>query len=201
MQGIKQLYRIGYGPSSSHTIAPYRIVSLYKENILNCNKYEIELGGSLALTAKGHGTIDIIKKALNCNDVSIKCNLDIKENVLNITGYINNEKQQTWHSISTGGGAIKIKEYATDDELETYKENNFSEIKKYLKEHNCSLLEYVYSHEPNLKSYLLECLNVMFETVNKGFTVPGVQKKLSICLEKGKGLRLTLVGNEAYIRA
>lgn len=32
------------------------------------------------------------------------------------------------------------------------------------------------------------------ETVNKGFTVPGVQKKLSICLEKGKGLRLTLVG-------
>ena len=174
MQAIKQLYKIGYGPSSSHTIAPYRIVNLYKENFPNCDRYEILLGGSLALTAKGHGTVNIIKNELECDSIDFSYDLETKENVLDITGYIHDEKQITWHGLSLGGGVISIKEFDTGDEKEVYEENCFEDIKKYLKDHNCDLLEYVYSHEPDLKQHLLKCLQVMFDSVERGLNTEGL---------------------------
>lgn len=177
MQAIKHLYKIGYGPSSSHTIAPYRMAILYKENVLNCNKYHVTLGGSLALTAKGHGTIDILHKAFETNNVDFSLNYNTKENEIIITGFIDNMEQVTWHGLSLGGGAISIKEFETDDTLEVYKENNFSEIKKYLKDNNCTLLDYVYSHEPDLKDHLKKCLQVMFDVVKKGLNEEGLLNK------------------------
>ena len=177
MQAIKQLYKIGFGPSSSHTIAPFRMANFYIENIKNCNKYEIELGGSLALTAKGHGTIDILNKALNTEKCSITLNYDTNENQINITGYINDIKQDTWHGISLGGGAISIKEYDCGDEKEKYKENNFTQIKEYINSNNIDLLTYAYSHEPDLKEYLLKCLDVMFKVVNRGLNTEGLLNK------------------------
>ena len=177
MQAIKQLYRIGYGPSSSHTIAPYRIVSYYKEKYPNCNKYRITLGGSLALTAKGHGTLDIIKRVLCTDDIDFICNVDIKGNVLNITGFDDAKEYETWHALSLGGGSISIKEFDCGDEKEIYKENNFSEIKEYLKKNNISLLEYIYSHEPDLKEHLKVCLDTMFKVVDKGLNEEGLLNK------------------------
>lgn len=174
MQAIKQLYRVGYGPSSSHTIAPYRIARLYKEKIGDCERYEILLGGSLAMTAKGHGTIQILKRALENENVSVLSDIEIKENVLNITGYKDGVVQDTWHGLSLGGGAIRIEEYALNDSEEIYSENNFNEIKQYLKEDSCSLLDYVYSHETDLKKHLEKCLNIMFEAVNRGLNEEGL---------------------------
>lgn len=174
MQAIKQLYRVGYGPSSSHTIAPYRIAKLYVENNPICTHYDVILGGSLALTANGHGTIDILKKALNSQDVSIKCDINIHENLVSITGYNSKIPMQTWNGISLGGGAISIKEFKTDDNDDVYAENNFSQIKEYLSKHNCTLLEYVYSHENDLKDYLKKCLEVMFDAVNRGISCEGL---------------------------
>ena len=177
MQAIKHLYKIGNGPSSSHTIAPYRIASLYKENFGNCNKYEIELGGSLALTAKGHGTLSIIENVLETNNISYKYNFDTAENNINIMGYIDDIPQTLWHGLSLGGGSIEIKEFHTDDNDEIYNENNFESIKQYLIDNNCSLLEYVYIHEPNLKKHLLLCLNTMFDVVNNGLNKEGLLNK------------------------
>ena len=174
MQAIKQLYKIGYGPSSSHTIAPYRIVSLYKENVKGCTSYKITLGGSLALTAKGHGTISIIENVLDCRDITFICDIDIKENVLDITGYINDIEQVTWHGLSLGGGAISIKEFDCGDEIEVYKENSFNEIKQYINDKDITLLDYVYDHEPDLKDHLKKCLQVMFDTVNNGLNKEGL---------------------------
>ena len=76
MQAIKQLYKIGFGPSSSHTIAPYRIAQFYKNSFPNCDNYKIRLGGSLALTAKGHGTINILKNALETENIDITTDYD-----------------------------------------------------------------------------------------------------------------------------
>lgn len=177
MQAIEQLYKIGYGPSSSHTIAPFRIVSLYKEHFDDCDSFDVTLGGSLSLTAKGHGTIDIITKTLNCKNIRIDCDLNNKENILNITGYKNNNPYQTWHGVSLGGGSISIKEYDCGDQKQIYKENNFKEIKQYLNKNNMSLLEYVYSHEPKLKQHLLKCLKTMFDVVDKGLNSEGLLNK------------------------
>ena len=60
MKSLKELYRIGPGPSSSHTLGPQRAASLFKERYPNAHHYEVELFGSLALTGKGHLTDYII---------------------------------------------------------------------------------------------------------------------------------------------
>ncbi|MBR4462436.1 MAG: L-serine ammonia-lyase, iron-sulfur-dependent, subunit alpha [Erysipelotrichaceae bacterium] len=174
MKAIKHLYRIGYGPSSSHTIGPYRIAQYYRKEYPDCDRYEVFLGGSLALTAKGHGTLDIIKRALECDDVSFTFHNDSLENNMDITGYQGMEKKTTWHGLSLGGGSIRIAEYDVDDDKEVYEENSFEEIKKYLNDHSIDLLTYIYNHEPDLKDHLKECLNVMDQTVENGLQKEGL---------------------------
>ena len=59
MDSIKQIYRIGHGPSSSHTIGPMRAANLFLtqvKGLANVAKFEVTLYGSLALTGKGHMT-------------------------------------------------------------------------------------------------------------------------------------------------
>ena len=177
MQGISQLYRIGYGPSSSHTIAPYRIGEFYYENHPNCTSYKIELCGSLALTANGHGTIEILKRVLKTESIDFTFNIEKNSNEVNITGYINDKECETYHGLSLGGGAISIKEIETEDEKEIYNENCFDEIKLYLKNNNIDLLTYVYSHEPQLKEYLKKCIETMFITVENGLNSEGLLNK------------------------
>ena len=58
MQAIKDIYRIGYGPSSSHTIAPKRAMDFFVSQYGLLDDYIVDLYGSLALTGKGHHTDD-----------------------------------------------------------------------------------------------------------------------------------------------
>ncbi|MCR4634065.1 MAG: L-serine ammonia-lyase, iron-sulfur-dependent, subunit alpha [Erysipelotrichaceae bacterium] len=177
MQAIKQLYRVGYGPSSSHTIAPFRIAGLYKEQFPGCDSYKVLLGGSLALTAMGHGTINIIKKALATDQVEFTFDHEDSENDMFIQGFRDEEAQTTWHGLSLGGGAIRIQEYDAGDDDEVYEENSFDAIKKVLEENGISLIEYIYGHESDLKEYLKGCLKVMFETVERGLVSEGLINK------------------------
>ena len=174
MQAIKQLYKIGYGPSSSHTIAPYRLAQFYKKQYPDCSHYEVLLGGSLALTANGHGTLDIIRHALDCEDVTYSFDRSTSENNMDITGYRNGVPCKTWHGLSLGGGSISVREIDVKDDEEIYADNSFEEIKQYLNIHKIDLLDYIYEHEPDLKEYLSECLEVMFATVEKGLQREGM---------------------------
>jgi len=174
MKSIKQLYKIGYGPSSSHTIAPYRMACAYRENHPDCDRYEVSLGGSLALTAKGHGTIDIIRKALECEEVSFSLEHDITENVMDLTGYQGDKRFETWHGLSLGGGDVSVREYDIGDDREVYPENCFSKIRAIVQERGIDLTDYAYEKEPDLKEYLKECLEVMFQTVKRGLETEGL---------------------------
>ena len=66
MQSLKELYKIGKGPSSSHTIGPERIANYIKSKYGD-KTYKIELFGSLALTGEGHGTDRVLKEVLGEN--------------------------------------------------------------------------------------------------------------------------------------
>lgn len=176
MQSIKQLYRIGYGPSSSHTIAPHRFVNYFLDVNGQFDRYEVYLAGSLALTAKGHGTTDIICKTLNCNDVKFIFDVTNSENQMNITGF-RLKDTITWHAYSLGGGAIKIDEYDCHDQDEVYYENSFDQIKDYLKKNELSLLDYIYLHEPDLKQYLSNVINQMFISIDNGLKADGLLNK------------------------
>ena len=64
MESLRELYKIGYGPSSSHTMGPERAARLFKEKHPEADLFKVTLFGSLALTGVGHRTDYIVKKTL-----------------------------------------------------------------------------------------------------------------------------------------
>ena len=65
METLKKIYRIGHGPSSSHTMGPHRAAEQFKQRTPNANAYRVTLYGSLAATGRGHFTdkaiIDVLQ--------------------------------------------------------------------------------------------------------------------------------------------
>ena len=71
MQSIRELYRIGNGPSSSHTMGPKKAAEMYQEKHPQAPGYRVTLFGSLAATGKGHMTDEAIIQALSPKPVDI----------------------------------------------------------------------------------------------------------------------------------
>ena len=71
MQSLRELYKIGYGPSSSHTIAPGRAAKMFSKKHPDIKKFRITLYGSLAATGVGHGTDKVIETVINPREVEI----------------------------------------------------------------------------------------------------------------------------------
>ncbi len=60
---LEEIFAIGIGPSSSHTVGPMKAARRFVNNLLNSTKFDevtsvkVDLYGSLALTGVGHGTL------------------------------------------------------------------------------------------------------------------------------------------------
>ncbi len=143
MQSLKELYKIGNGPSSSHTMGPKRAVEIFKNKHLEATKFKIILYGSLALTGKGHLTDYIITKTLEGYETEIefdtnsKC--EVHPNTFDIYAFKNNEEIGYWRVYSVGGGTFKIEGKKEIEVKDVYVEENFEEIKQYCKEHKLDL--------------------------------------------------------------
>ena len=185
MQSLRELYKIGNGPSSSHTMGPKRAVEIFKNKYKDATKFKVILYGSLALTGKGHLTDYIIKKTLEDYECEIifdeekKC--DVHPNTFDIFAYKGEKLISNWRVYSIGGGTFKIdgKEIVIAPEL--YKEKNWYEIQKYCKDNNIDLYEYVCQVEgEDIKEFLTEIWNTMQFTIKEGLrkegTIPGKLK-------------------------
>lgn len=188
MLSIKSVYRIGNGPSSSHTIGPVRICE-YVNKEFGKGDYKVELLGSLALTGKGHLTDLAIKKVLGEN-TEIIFNKTFKgishPNTMRI--YRKNSKKPLVEGESLGGGNIRINGKDIDDLKDIYKENNFDEIKAFCIENKLSLHEYVLKHEPDIDDYLFCVWKVMEDAVKRGITSEGLLNKELNFYRKAKAL-------------
>ena len=65
MKSIRSIYKIGKGPSSSHTMGPERAAKLFKERYPKADRFEVILYGSLSKTGVGHGTDRVIREVLS----------------------------------------------------------------------------------------------------------------------------------------
>ena len=72
LQSIRQMYKIGRGPSSSHTMGPEKICRIFKKKNPDVDKFKVILYGSLALTGRGHGTDRIVKETLSPIDTTVE---------------------------------------------------------------------------------------------------------------------------------
>lgn len=176
MQAIKELYKTGRGPSSSHTLAPERACRLFTSVYGAYPFYEAELFGSLSLTGKGHYTDNIIRESLP-GETEVIFSLDWDEDFPNgfyLRAYDeNHELRQKWTVFSIGGGSLQIKEYPLNWNDEVYFEKSYKEIRALLEKENITLPEYVYRHEPDLKEYLSGIIDAMIACVDRGISTEG----------------------------
>lgn len=176
MQSLRELYKIGIGPSSSHTIGPEKIAEFVKAKYPNATKYKVVLYGSLALTGKGHGTDAVIKKVLG-QQTEIEFNTIQKElphpNTLDVIVF-NQEQSKTIRAVSIGGGSIKIEGEKFVEPESVYTLKSFTDVKAYVQQKGKRLYEYVYETEPDIKEYLKQVWAVMKESVERGLSKEGV---------------------------
>ena len=186
MQSLKELLKIGNGPSSSHTMGPKRAVEIFKNKNLNATKFKIILYGSLALTGKGHLTDYIIKKTLEGYETEIefdtKTECNVHPNTFDIFALNGEEVLSSWRVYSVGGGTFQIegkKEVSFED---VYKEKSFKEIKEYCETNKKELYDYVVENEgEEIKDFFLSIWNSMQETIKRGLSAEGaIPGKLQI---------------------
>ena len=201
MQSLKELYKIGNGPSSSHTMGPKRAVEIFKNKHSDATKFKVILYGSLALTGKGHLTDYIIEQTLDGYETEIIFNTEDKcevhPNTFDIYALKDNEEIAKWRVYSVGGGTFKVdgkKEISVSD---IYYEGSFDEIKKYCEEHQCDLYEYVCKVEgESINEYLQEIWDSMQKTIEKGLLATGtIHGKLNLD-KKAKKLYERKIENE-----
>ncbi len=179
MESIKEIFKIGYGPSSSHTMGPAFASEKFLNKNKDADKFRCVLYGSLAQTGKGHLTDYIIKKTFK-NNIDIFFDYDTvydyHPNAMRFVAYKNNVEVDNWLVFSVGGGSLK----ELNEERDTFKQmvyphSRMNEILEYISKTNMSLVDYVLKYETeSIKEYLSDVLIQMRETLNNGLYTDGI---------------------------
>ncbi len=210
MKSIRELYRIGPGPSSSHTIGPSTAAKMFREKHPS-DHYTVKLFGSLAATGKGHLTDYIIEKALQPSEVTFEWHPEV-ELTRHPNGMIFTDGIHTCEVYSVGGGAIEVKGLQVEDSKEVYKEKNFRDIKSWCLLNEVPLYEYVYRREgEEIKEFLAEIWETMKKTIDSGLSKSGLlyggldirkrAKELYESLENKKMFRIESAKENAMVSA
>ena len=191
IKSCKDIYKIGNGPSSSHTIGPKRASLEFLNRYKNLNKVKVTLYGSLALTGKGHLTDYIIKEVFKEIDTEVVFDLVTEvthPNTMIFEGY-NESGYHKMEAVSIGGGDVEFDGNKLYSE-EIYPHNSFEEIRKYCIDNNISLSEYVDKYE-DINNHLNKVYKVMIEAINNGLNkeglLPGeleIKRKASMLMPK-----------------
>ena len=176
MESLRELYKIGPGPSSSHTMGPKKCAEYVLEKHNSDCKIKVVLYQSLALTGKGHLTDYIIKKVLPECEVKFDIFTEVPHpNTLDFYVYdLNGELIKSYRFFSVGGGSILLEGEKEEEKINVFPHKNFTEIKKYCIENNLNLAEYVYSFDKDIKSYLEIVYNKMKSCVENGLQKEGL---------------------------
>lgn len=178
MQSLRELYKIGRGPSSSHTMGPERAIKTIKDRYPSADFFKIELFGSLALTGEGHGTDRIIRETLS----PIKCEItldkkspcDFHPNTMDIYAYQADKLLSKERVYSVGGGTVVFDGEIKEETKEVYPHNSFTEIADYCAKKNIRIWQYVEEFEgKEIFSYLGNVWECMKNSIREGLTTTG----------------------------
>lgn len=178
METLKTLYKIGVGPSSSHTYGPKVAASKIKEQYPQATKIVVTLYGSLALTGIGHLTDYIIKetlKPIECEFIFEPKALDYHPNGMKFEIYEDTNLINEVIAYSIGGGKVEMEGIKQIPIQDVYPHCNMSEIIAYIEKKNISFYDYILEFEDkDIDQYLLTVLNAMFESVERGLSRQGI---------------------------
>ena len=178
METIKKIYKIGYGPSSSHTMGPNRAAEMFAARTKQAARYRVTLYGSLAATGRGHHTDMAVTRGLAPKETEIVWRPDIVKpfhpngmlfEALDAEGGV----VDTWLVYSIGGGYLSTEEgevpLGITPEGEVYPHSTMKEIMEYIDKEGLSFWEYVERCEDgSLWFYLEEMWKQMQQTIEEG---------------------------------
>lgn len=181
MKSIKELYRIGVGPSSSHTMGPRKAAEIFCERNPQASSFIVTLYGSLAATGKGHLTdkaiLDVLEPVAPVTiDWQPKVFLPYHPNgmtfrAIDAEGNTTNE----WTVFSVGGGALEEEGDRDKQTPEVYEYTKIADIMKWCRKNGRTFWEYVEEREgDDIWTYLSDVWRVMREAVERGIQAEGV---------------------------
>ena len=182
MKTIQDIYKIGTGPSSSHTMGPAYVASMFKGENPDADRFEVLLYGSLSKTGRGHGTDRVVKQAFSPVETEvIFTDSDLEDirhpNTLDLIAYREEAEIDRMRAYSIGGGDIAI-EGRTEDEIgreEVYLENSFAEIKQFCQYRYIDLVEYISINEGDeIWDFLADIWKAMKNAIEEGLSREGV---------------------------
>ncbi len=179
MESIKELYRIGHGPSSSHTMGPRFAAQRFLSKNEDASKFQVTLYGSLAATGKGHLTDFAIEEVLGKERTDFiwkpEIVLPFHTNGMKYESFSSDgEKKDEWTVYSVGGGKI-ADESTQSDETRIYEHSLATDIINYIDKRGIDYWEYVQEREESdFWDYLNEVWKAMQTAIKEGIENEGV---------------------------
>ncbi len=181
MKSIREIYRLGTGPSSSHTMGPRKAAELFLQHHADAASFEVTLYGSLAATGRGHMTDVAITDTLSPQaPVKIfwepKVFLPFHPNGMEFRSLDAEGKvTERWKVFSIGGGALAEEGQREDASAEIYRMDSMSRILSWCEHSGKSYWEYVKECEDaDIWDYLMEVWRTMRQAVERGLDAEGV---------------------------
>ncbi len=179
MESIRELYKIGRGPSSSHTIGPERACIQFQKQHPAADSFRAVLYGSLAKTGKGHGTDTVIQKTFapfsceiewNCTECHIA-----HPNTMELFAYKNRQLLAHTRVYSIGGGSIRFDDCMQSVLPRCYDRHSFFDIAQECKNRQIRLWEYVLEKEDDgFVAYLEKIWTAMKQSICNGLADEGI---------------------------
>ncbi len=198
MESIRNLYKIGHGPSSSHTMAPQKAAQKFKEENPESTAFRVTLFGSLAATGKGHMTDTAIINTLAPTPTEIvwkpEIVLPFHTNGMQYEALVNGHLVKEWTVYSIGGGDLSDGTQKIDKET-VYDMNTMKQILEWCQETGKTFWEYVEDMEgKEIYDYLISVWKTMEAAIHRGMDAEGLlpgglglQRKSSMYSIKAKG--------------
>ena len=180
MKSIREIYKIGKGPSSSHTMGPERAAKVFKGQYPQADAYQVTLYGSLSKTGVGHGTDRVVKEVLSPTPTEIVFSKEAltgcHPNTMDLVALKDGQQLGTLRIESIGGGDIRVPGQSLLDTPEVYPENSFAEIADFCKwRYIEKLSDYVELNEgEEIWDFLMQVWLTMKQAIADGLAAEGV---------------------------
>ena len=181
MRSIRELYKIGKGPSSSHTMGPERAAMQMLSRYPQADRFQVTLYGSLSKTGVGHGTDRVLKHTLGEDRTLVRFSSESWEgmhpNTLDLSAFSGETEIGAMRVESIGGGDIRVPGAPqSSDGEEIYLEHSFAEIADFCKwRYIETLSDYVELNEgPEIWDFLSQVWTVMKNAIDEGLQAEGV---------------------------
>jgi len=179
MESLKELYRFGKGPSSSHTMGPEKAAVGFLADYPDADFYRVVLYGSLAKTGKGHLTDEVLSRVFGDRPHEIEFNMTETDlphpNTMDLFALSEGKTLCERRVISVGGGRIRLLGDEERKAPDIYPEADFAEVKDYCLKNGITLWQYVEHYEgADIRAFLLQVWERMKDEVKRGLLAEGV---------------------------